>query len=150
MLWRHILIISSLYDFSWTVTELYCLISIKYSYDMSQFEYYLSYFEIKRWSRHQPCCHTKDCQLQSLGISCLLHRSSPWHLAFRHIISESYKPGWKCGHEASINNPYSESVGCRSDGLCNLGIDSSNCLSPVWCQWPLLLTWFNFNPSMDK
>ena len=20
----------------------------------------------------------------------------------------------------------------------------------AYCQWPLLLTWFNFNPSMDK
>ena len=24
------------------------------------------------------------------------------------------------------------------------------CFVMVWYQWPLLLTWFNFNPSMDK
>ena len=25
-----------------------------------------------------------------------------------------------------------------------------DCLNKHWYQWPLLLTWFNFNPSMDK
>ena len=35
---------------------------------------------------------------------------------------------------------------------CQVDYHSSNIASGSWSnhQWPLLLTWFNFNPSMDK
>ena len=32
----------------------------------------------------------------------------------------------------------------------SMALDGAGCLSYSPLQWPILLTWFNFNPSMDK
>ena len=63
----------------------------------------------------------KPCQL--IKDSCILH------------IQYSSVDGWGLGWDFHFHL---------------IDIDSCKCLPPNRLLWPLLLTWFNFNPSMDK
>ena len=66
-----------------------------------------------------------------------------------YIISVTYQYAWTLALASawyeSVNNWYLH-TGFKTKIVIETFVDDIYCCQ----QWPLLLTWFNFNPSMDK
>ena len=92
------------------------------------------------------------------------------HWAWSHLLVVGVDKGGKVGqipwwqgswgqHEAHLRQTGHRWAPCWPHELCYLGIEREQVITTdgilytypcIRYLWPLLLTWFNFNPSMDK